>query len=340
MSALIDSLAPEGGALRSAIRRRFLTPRAPSHLASRFKTLDAASTDRLRDSLRANFFSRHEPARFDTPDGRRDMEDHLVSRLEQDRLSIVPWLDSVRSLQGVRILEIGCGTGASTVALAEQGAIVTGLDVDTLALKDATERCRLYGLNATFIAGNAAEIGKRFSVGDFDMVVFYASLEHMTHEERMAALRDSWSIIPAGGYLGVIDTPNRLWFFDSHTALEPFFNWLPDDVAFEYARLTPRRGFNSAFSQRDEASHVEFRRWGRGVSFHEFRLALDGADLRNGVSCNASFTRAQRALSHLKWRLSQEYRFEKLLRGLKGDVHSAFFEPYLNLTIRKPGRAG
>ena len=45
-----------------------------------------------------------------------------LERLVCDRMEVVPWLDATRSLRGVDILEIGCGTGVSTLALCEQGA--------------------------------------------------------------------------------------------------------------------------------------------------------------------------------------------------------------------------
>lgn len=63
MSALIDVLVPEGGAFRSAIRKRLLTPRAPSHLARRFRALDADGTAHLEQSAPR--------IEFNTPRGER-----------------------------------------------------------------------------------------------------------------------------------------------------------------------------------------------------------------------------------------------------------------------------
>jgi hypothetical protein len=60
------------------------------------------------------------------------------------------------------------------------------------------------------------------------------------------------------------------------------------------------------------------------------------------VLCHASFIRSQRILNRLKWLVSQQCQCERLLRRLKADVHSAFYEPHLNLVVRKgeaPGAA-
>ena len=48
-----------------------------------------------------------------------DLRAHVRERLESDRRLVVPWLDDAKPLHGQQILEIGCGTGSSTIALAE-----------------------------------------------------------------------------------------------------------------------------------------------------------------------------------------------------------------------------
>ena len=85
----------------------------------------------------------------------KDLEDHAYRRLERDRKFTVPWLNSVKPLRGARILEIGCGTGSSSLALAEQGATLVGIDIDEDALRAAIvfgsertmEQVRERGLN-------------------------------------------------------------------------------------------------------------------------------------------------------------------------------------------------
>ena len=109
----------------------------------------------------------------------QDLCSHLHGRLETDRRRIVPWLDNARSLEGSRILEIGCGTSASIVAIAEQGAVVTGIDVDEGALSVARDRCDVYGIAVEFKLLNATDIFNEFADTNFDFVIFFASLEHI-----------------------------------------------------------------------------------------------------------------------------------------------------------------
>jgi len=328
---------------RSLRRRLGAEPGVPAHLARRFRTLRPADRERLRDVLVERRFRHAAPGHLESEEGRRDLRDHLEWRLHQDRTRVVPWLDSVCPLESAKVLEIGSGTGCATVALAEQGARVTGLDPEKDALAVAEERCRLHGVGAELVAGDAAELpgclGPR--ARRFDLVVFTASLEHMTGDERRRALAGAWELLRPGDLLAVVETPNRLWHTDLHTARLPYFHWLPDDLAFDYARRSPRAGFRELYRQRDDASLRHFLRRGRGVSFHELELALGlrARDL-DVVSCLRLWRRSPawiEATRRWRRRRSLEARWVRLLAEITPEVPAAFLQPYLDLVIRKPG---
>ena len=52
----------------------------------------------------------------------------------------------------------------------------------------------------------------------------------MTHRERLRSLQVASRMLVDDGVLCIIEAPNRLWPFDSHTADLPFFHWLPDEL--------------------------------------------------------------------------------------------------------------
>jgi methyl halide transferase len=58
------------------------------------------------------------------------------------------------AIQPCRALDLGCGTGSSSVWLAQQGFDVTGIDVAALAVERAQERARTAGVNARFVAAD------------------------------------------------------------------------------------------------------------------------------------------------------------------------------------------
>jgi len=58
---------------------------------------------------------------------------------------------------GERALDVGCGCGDTTIALAQRGARLTGVDVSRPMLARARERAQSAGLDIDFVLGDAAE---------------------------------------------------------------------------------------------------------------------------------------------------------------------------------------
>ena len=332
---MLEKLLPIGSKRRNLVRKFFLARRIPVHLSKNFAALDDAAVGEIRASIETNCFADHPAGCLQTDFGRGEMEKLLHTRMEEARCFIVPWLDAAKPLDGTKILEIGCGTGTSTVALAEQGADVTGIDLNERSLNVARDRLGIHELDSRVHLANATEIRDRFSDARFDFIIFFASLEHMTHTERMIAMKDAWDMLPAGGLLGVIETPNRLWFRDQHTSRLPFFHWLPDDLAFEYSRFSPRDIVRDAYAEGDEESRLAFLRMGRGVSFHEFELAMKPVSQLDVVSCKTIFFRRRSVLNRLAWRLSADRRYESLLARACPGLHRGFLQPFLDVIIRK-----
>ncbi len=260
----------------------------------------------------------------------------VAGRLGGHRRQTVPWLNSTRSLEGCRVLEIGSGHGASAQALAEQGAEVVATDIDADALQLCTARFDGVGLPVKTQTLNAASIAQTFAPGAFDMIVFYASLEHMTFAERTAAIGGAFSVVRPGGLVVVAETPNRLWVFDSHSSKLPFFQWLPDDVAFEYAKFSPRSGYNDLYGGTAEPRSMEhFLRRGRGVSYHDFEIALDRrASSFDVVSSMQLHYRKRNPVRAAGWTTSKHGRFERSLREFAPGVHRGFLQPYLYLALQ------
>jgi hypothetical protein len=118
---------------------------------------------------------------------------HKFERLRQYRHRFIPWLNSLKGLKQASILEIGCETGVATVTFAEQGANVTAIDINEKNLEIAKERMKIYGLQVDFQICNAMDIDNLNK--EFDFIIFSASLEHMTFNERISSIQKSYSII-------------------------------------------------------------------------------------------------------------------------------------------------
>jgi SAM-dependent methyltransferase len=93
---------------------------------------------------------------------------------------------------GDRALDLGCGTGANSLFLAEHGFAVTGLDFSKVAVDRAREDAAAAGLEqrATFVVGDATAEHLPGDEGPFDLVVAYNTLQDLRggQRQRMADL--------------------------------------------------------------------------------------------------------------------------------------------------------
>ncbi|GGY92343.1 class I SAM-dependent methyltransferase [Pseudoduganella plicata] len=70
---------------------------------------------------------------------------------------------------GQRVLDVGCGTGATTLAAARRGAHCTGIDISAPMIAVARERARDAGLDAAFVCADVQDHG--FAPAAFDAII-------------------------------------------------------------------------------------------------------------------------------------------------------------------------
>ena len=101
---------------------------------------------------------------------------------------------------GLRVLEIGCGTGNVTVRVKrdEPGADVVGADPDPLALARAQRKARgLTGIR--FERAYAQELP--FADGEFDRVLSSMMLHHLDDDVKAGAAAEIHRVLRPGGTL-------------------------------------------------------------------------------------------------------------------------------------------
>lgn len=102
---------------------------------------------------------------------------------------------SVLSGNGLRILDVGCGTGEIGLMLAEMGHEVTGLDLSEKMLEKARAKAAAMGLEVIYRQGDA-EIPP-FEEGTFDAIVTRHVLWTLPHPEE--ALQAWRNVLKSGG---------------------------------------------------------------------------------------------------------------------------------------------
>ena len=257
-----------------------------------------------------------------------DLEDHINKRIIVSRSKIIPWIMQTLELKNKKVLEVGSGTGSSSITLAEHGAVVTGIDLDNNSLKVAKHRAQILDLEIKFLELSGTEIHTLNQ--SFDVVIYYAALEHMTIEERIDSLQQAYSLLSKSGYLIIVEAPNRLWIEDTHTSELPFFQWLPDNLAYNYSKFSKKPSFNSKYLDSEFLKLDEFHRRGRGVSFHEFDLAFINSDNLNIVSSLNRLVYSKNLINTFVYKKLYKLYLKKFT-----NKHKAFFEEYLDLIIQK-----
>ncbi|HYH51095.1 MAG TPA: class I SAM-dependent methyltransferase [Acidimicrobiia bacterium] len=122
-------------------------------------------------------------------------------------VAAVPGLVERLHRPDARALDVGCGTGWSTVALARTfvNLDVTGLDLDAASVSDARLHAAASGVDGRvrFEVGDAARVTADDLGGPFDVVCIFEALHDMGHP--VDALRALRGVLSPGGYVVVAD---------------------------------------------------------------------------------------------------------------------------------------
>lgn len=293
----------------------------------------------LETALRSVYFAARNPAILETEAGRKDLEDHIAGRYLDFLAWVIPWLETVQPLEDLHVVEIGGGSGSSAAALSQRAGRIDSYEIVDKNVAMARKRCRILGIeNAYFHLTDpqfqTQTLLEKHSCG-VDLVLIYGVLEHMKITERLDTLSTCWRILKPGGLLVVGDTPNRLVYLHEHTSRLPFFDMLPDQLAVRYAEHSPNKTFRQAVLSMaaEPVDQIADRidRWGRGVSFHEFELAL--GDLRDLVALDGY----QEILLRRKTLLPVEKHLLRFMIDSEIPVPLGFSRKSLDVVLRKPG---
>jgi 2-polyprenyl-6-hydroxyphenyl methylase/3-demethylubiquinone-9 3-methyltransferase len=125
---------------------------------------------------------------------------HQINPLRLD------WIDQRASLRGKRVLDIGCGGGILSDAMARRGADVLGIDLSTKALRVAS----LHALEANTPSVRYREVSAETlaaeSPSEFDVVTCMEMLEHVP--DPLSVVSACASLVRPGGWL-FFSTINR-----------------------------------------------------------------------------------------------------------------------------------
>ena len=334
------------------LRERHATPQTEVYSARRAQSLSERAAapfglnreqeEAIAEALRATYYQKLSPEAMASTEGEQDCRWHTVSRYWDAVTCMLPWIQGAVDLEGARVVEIGSGTGSSAAAWGQRAARVDAFEICSVSSEAARRRFDIMGLDTVQVhvvepVRSFDQIEEVVAQGPpVDLLVLFAVLEHMTIDERLTALIRGVKLLRPGGVLLIGETPNRLTWFDGHTAQLPFFHMLPDELALLLVEQTGRRALiesvAEARSHSIESALLQRVRWGTGVSYHEFEAAF-GASV-HGTVIRSGYEPEIQALCPIS---VEEALLAAYCRQLELPVHEAFYRNHLYMLLQKPG---
>lgn len=131
--------------------------------------------------------------------------DPLLRFLGNERGAKGQLIEQAELRPGLRVLDLGCGTGTLAVWLAEREpeAEITGADPDPKALALAEDKARAAGVSVRFDESFGDALP--YPDASFDRVLSSLMFHHLSHDEKCATLAEVRRVLAPGGSFHLLD---------------------------------------------------------------------------------------------------------------------------------------
>ncbi len=117
-----------------------------------------------------------------------------------DSRIVPPEVDEfIHSHPAGRALDLGCGTGTSSLALAKAGWKVTGVDFTPGAIRQAKERAQAAGLSINFLVTDVTRLPSSLFEQSYDLVLDIGCYHGLPSQEKKAYGKQLEDLLAAGG---------------------------------------------------------------------------------------------------------------------------------------------
>lgn len=149
------------------------------------------------------------------------------------REELVDLVDSGR-IEPCRAIDLGCGTGANAIYLAQKGFEVTGVDYAEAAIEKAMARAREAGVHVEFILDDLTNL--RNVSGEFDFLLDYGVLDDLRLHQREPYVQNM---------LGLTHSRSRYLLWGFEYPLRWWERFLPFyDIPFSSGEIEQRFGLH------------------------------------------------------------------------------------------------
>ena len=156
------------------------------------------------------------------------------NKIKDSQALVRDFRERVGDPKGKKILDVGSGNGGISIAFAQAGADVSGIEIEEDLYKIGQLHAKSYGVTPIFYLYDGQSLP--FQDNSFDYAVSASVLEHT--DDPVRYLNEILRVVKPGGslYLGF---PNKWAPIETHTQL-PFLTYLPKNLRSSYIKTFHR----------------------------------------------------------------------------------------------------
>lgn len=265
---------------------------------------DAAFAEELRGWI-VDFHSGIKPYSADM------MEQRIKSYLRQEDLyrEKVRFILSLLPGRPMIGLDIGSSAGGLSVALAQAGVDMHGIEPSSAGVQVSKMRAQRLGIeNTTFVEG----VGEKLPFPNemFDLIVSLAVIEHVQDVNKV--LEEAFRVLKPGGWL-YVEVPNNLFPFEGHYKMA-WLPMMPKPLAKRYVRA--RGAYPGFLDHLNYMNRFIINRYVRMAGFVAIKDVY--GEFLSGKAAGATWAERSGRLARMPWSAP-------LVRLLCGSLPSAWF---------------
>jgi ubiquinone/menaquinone biosynthesis C-methylase UbiE len=179
-------------------------------------------------------------------------------------------LGLLADLAGKHVLELGCGAGQNSVALARAGAIVTAVDFSDAQIEQARAASIKNGTEITFAVADVCDLS-RYRTESFDVAISACTIAFV--EDIKKAFTEACRVIRPGG-LFILSDMHPLQYIVDETSKGMRFNH-----AYPFKPFAMKWSWDFSGSEKWKAISAPFKHYVRSISDYHNALTESGFEV-------------------------------------------------------------